>query len=74
MMLCITPAWSQSFTDKITRELAFEKKSAANAVMIFNINGDVKVEGYSGDKILVEVTRKISGKTSDRMEKGKAVI
>ncbi len=65
---------AQSFTEKITRELNFEKKSTANAVMVANINGDVRVQGYDGDKILLEVTRTITGKTEVRLEKGKKEI
>ena len=65
---------AQNFTEKITRELKFEKKSAMNAVMVANINGNVKVQGYDGDKILLEVTKTITGKTDERLEKGKNEI
>ena len=57
------PGFGQTFSEKITKELSFEKKGNNNTVMIFNINGDVKVEGYGGDKILIEVEKKITGKT-----------
>ncbi len=65
---------AQRLTEKITRELTFEKKSATNAVMVANINGDVKVEGYNGDKVLLEVTKTITGKTEARLERGKKEI
>ena len=65
---------AQTFTEKITREFSLEKKSVDNAVVIANINGNVKVVGYTGDKILVEVTRSISAKTEARLEKGKTDI
>ena len=42
--------------------------------MIFNINGNIKVEGYSGDKILVEVEKKINAKTEGRLDLGKEEI
>lgn len=64
----------QIFTEKITKELTFEKKSTNNALMIMNINGDIKVEGYEGDKIIVEVEKTINAKTQARLEKGKAEI
>lgn len=67
-------AFTQSFTEKITKELSFEKKGIENALMIANINGSIKVTGYDGDKILIEVTRTIKAKTPDRLEKGKAQI
>ena len=66
--------FSQSFTEKITRELTFEKRSAANAIIVANINGDVKVQGYEGDKILLEVTKTVTGKTEARLEKAKKEI
>ncbi len=66
--------WAQTHTEKITRELAFEKKSAANTLMIFNINGDVVVTGHSGDKVIVEVEKIIKGKTEARLEKGRQEI
>lgn len=66
--------FAQSFTEKITKELSFEKKGVDNALMIANINGSIKVTGYDGDKVLIEVTRTIKAKTPERLEKGKAQI
>ena len=42
--------------------------------MIANINGDIKVQAYDGDKIQVEVTKTINGKTQERLEAGKGEI
>ncbi len=77
IILCATLghiSWAQRHTEKISKELNFEKKSAANALLIANINGDITIEGYSGDKILVEVEKIIIGKTEARLEKGKKEI
>ena len=63
--------FSQSFTDKITKEFKFEKASAKNTLILANINGHVRVEGYSGDKIIIEAERTIKAKTDSRLEKGK---
>jgi hypothetical protein len=65
---------AQTHTETIKKELAFEKKGSQNALMIFNISGDVKVTGYAGDKILVEVEKIVRAKTDARLEKGKAEI
>ncbi len=75
-LLIVAPfaAMAQIHEEKITRELAFEKKSPENTLMIFNINGDVKIEGYAGDKIIVEVNKKIRAKTDERLELGKTEI
>jgi hypothetical protein len=69
-----TSALAQTHTEKITREFSFEKVSPDNALMIANINGDVKVVGYEGTKIQVEITKTISGKTQTRVEEGKTAI
>jgi len=66
--------FAQSFTEKITKELSFEKKGVDNALIVANINGNIKVTGYDGDKVLVEVTRTMKAKTQERLEKGKAQI
>ena len=65
---------AQSHTEKISKEFTLQKKSSSNALIIANINGDIKVTGYEGDKILVEVTKTIRAKTDARLEKGKTEI
>ena len=67
-------ACAQSFTEKISKALTFEKRSADNALMIANINGSVTITGYDGDQVLVEVTKLVSGKTEARLEKGKQEV
>lgn len=76
-MCCLILAiggWAQKHSEKINRELSFEKKSAANALIIANINGQVNVTGYEGDKIVVEVEKVIMAKTDERLERGKSEI
>jgi DUF4097 and DUF4098 domain-containing protein YvlB len=73
-MLTYTIVQAQTFTETIKKEFTFEKKSDANALMLFNISGDVKINGYDGDKIIIEVERKITGKTAERLEQGKREI
>ncbi|MEO7989139.1 MAG: hypothetical protein ABI663_06325, partial [Chryseolinea sp.] len=73
-MLVVQLAIAQSFTEKITKELTFEKKSIDNALQIANINGNIKVVGYAGDKILLTVEKTINAKTQERLERGKKEI
>src|SRR5258706_4342091 len=72
LILCL-PAFAnaQTFTDKITKELRFEKASANNTLVLANINGSMTVQGYDGDKILIEAERTIKAKTDARLEQGK---
>jgi hypothetical protein len=65
---------AQTHTEKINKEFEFEKRGSHNALMIANINGNIKVEAYPGDKIQVEITKRIQGKTNERLEKGKTEI
>jgi len=65
---------AQVHTEKITKELTFEKVSADNTLMIANINGDVSVVSYPGTSVIVEVTKTIKAKTNERLEKGKKEI
>jgi DUF4097 and DUF4098 domain-containing protein YvlB len=76
-ILCLlTACWAhaQTFNEKISKELVFEKKSAANTLIVSNINGDIKITGYDGEKIIVEAAKTINGKTTARMEKGKTEV
>jgi hypothetical protein len=74
MVMAGTFVKAQTFSEVIKKEFVFEKKSDANALMLFNISGDVKISGYDGDKIIIEVERKIIGKTPARLEEGKQEI
>ena len=65
---------AQSFQEKITKELQFEKKTPATTLMILNVDGFVRVEGYAGDKVVVEVNKQIYAKTDARLERGKSEI
>lgn len=66
--------YAQQFNETIKKELTFEKKSDKNALMVANINGNIKVVGYEGSTILVEVDKKIMAKTNERLERGKQEI
>lgn len=67
-------AAGQSHTETITKEFGFEKRSTGNALLILNINGAVTVEGYAGDKVLVEVRKTVKAKTDARLAEGKEEI
>jgi DUF4097 and DUF4098 domain-containing protein YvlB len=62
---------AQTFTETINKELAFDKVGVENTVLVANINGDIHVVGYEGAKVIVEVSKKITAKTQQRLEAGK---
>jgi hypothetical protein len=65
---------AQTSEETIRRTITFEKKSQQNSLLIFNVNGSVKVEGYAGDQVIIEVQKKITGKSEARVAKGKSEI
>jgi hypothetical protein len=64
-------AYAQDFSETISKEFIFEKPSPGNALILANIFGNVKVTGYAGDKILLEVKKSIQAKTDARLERAK---
>jgi DUF4097 and DUF4098 domain-containing protein YvlB len=74
LMVSATLANAQQYSETIKKEFGFEKISDVNTLVVANINGNITVEGYDGDKVIVEVARWIGGKTEARLEKGKAEL
>lgn len=72
LVMFVATCFAQTFTDKITKEFKFEKVNSQNTLILANINGNVHIEGYSGDRILIEAQRTIKAKTTARLEKGKS--
>lgn len=67
-------ALGQSFNEKISRSIGFEKRTTANAVIVANMNGNISVVGYDGDQVILEAEKIIQAKTEDRLQKGKEQI
>jgi len=67
--LCLAQitAHAQEYKEHITKEFAQQK----GVVAIYNLNGSVKVEGYNGTKVIVEVDETISGDDQQGLEEGK---
>jgi len=67
-------AAGQSFTETISKELSFEKKSPANTLVIANMNGGIQVMSYEGSNVMVEVKKSVSAKTEPRLATGKSEV
>jgi len=74
LALAKTVATAQPSAETIRKEFSFEKKIPQNTVIIENINGNVHVSGYDGDKVIVEVEKTINAKTPERLREGKDKI
>ena len=65
------PAQKLEFNEHISKQFTLSGAALNSTLAIYNINGSIKVEGYSGDKIMIEVNKTISAKTSELLEQGK---
>lgn len=72
-VLCCTqaPAQRLEFKEHVSKEFAMNGNAAKSTLAIYNINGFIKVEGYSGDKVVLEIDKKITAKTQDVLDQGK---
>lgn len=73
-LLITSGLYAQTHSEKITRTFAFEKSSDMNAVIVSNVNGSVRIEGYDGNEVKVEVDKQISAKTQERLDQGRKQI
>ncbi len=73
-VLCCTQAPAQKLEHKehVSKEFTVAGQAAKNVLAIYNINGSIKVEGYNGDKVVLEIDKKITAKTQDVLDQGKA--
>lgn len=73
VVLACAPATAQrlEFKEHISKQLDLKKPAAQTVFGVYNIDGFIKVESYSGTKILVEIDKTISGKTQAIVDEGK---
>jgi DUF4097 and DUF4098 domain-containing protein YvlB len=72
-VLCCThaPAQKLEFKEHVSKEFKLTQSAGSNTLAIYNINGFIKVEGYAGDKVILEIDKTISAKTNEYLEQGK---
>ncbi len=73
VVLSCTQATAQKpeFKEQIHKEFSLSKTASVSTLAIYNINGFVRVEGYSGDKVIIEIDKTISAKDEEALEQGK---
>ncbi len=64
-------AQSPEHTEHVSKEFTLPGGAAASTLVIYNINGFIKVEGTTGDKVSFEVDKKITAKDRQTLETGK---
>ncbi|MBO2009831.1 hypothetical protein J4E00_12285 [Siccationidurans soli] len=60
--------------EKISREFALTADAARSTLALYNISGSVTVQGYAGNKILVEATQTISANDAKTLALGKSEL
>ena len=69
-LLCCAGVKAQEFKEHISKEFAVSK-AASGVLAIYNLNGPVKVQGYAGDKVIVEIDELITADDSTDLQAGK---
>lgn len=60
----------QEYKEHITKEFTLQKPSDG-VLALYNLNGALNVEGYSGDKVLLEIDEVLTADNTDALEQGK---
>ncbi|MGZ3872785.1 MAG: hypothetical protein ACXVJD_07695 [Mucilaginibacter sp.] len=67
LSLAQTAANAQEYKTHISKQFSLQK----GAVAICNLDGPVKVEGYAGDKVIIEIDETITAPDRETLEEGK---
>jgi hypothetical protein len=65
-------AQSPKSAEKISHEFTLTATAGRSTLALYNINGSVTVQGYAGDKVLVEATKTITAPNARTLEIGKS--
>lgn len=63
-------AQKQEFKQHISKEFSVQK-AAGGVLALYNLNGSLNVEGYSGDKVLIEIDEVLTADDTQTLEVGK---
>lgn len=74
VFLCCHLLAAQKSNETITKEINFSSKSTKNMLVVKNINGPIRVEGYDGNSIKLVAEKTISAKRESYLEEGKRDI
>ncbi|MFC5410301.1 DUF4097 domain-containing protein [Larkinella bovis] len=64
-------AQTQESKSHISKEFTLSKEAGGSTLAIYNIAGFIKVEGYSGSKVVLEIEQTLSAKSGDLLEQAK---
>lgn len=71
-IICAVPETkAREFKEHISKEFILSKDVAGSKLFIYNISGFIKVEGYSGNMVLIEMDKTITADDDKKLETGK---
>ena len=71
-IICAVPkANAREFKEHMSKEFTLSKDAAGSTLFIYNISGFIKVEGYAGNKVLLEMDKTITADDDKNLETGK---
>jgi hypothetical protein len=71
-IICAFPtASAQEFKEHMSKEFILSKDGAGGTLFIYNISGFIKVEGYTGNKVSLEIDKTITADDNKTLETGK---
>jgi hypothetical protein len=71
-IICVVPKVNaMEFKEHISKEFVLSGDAGTGMLFIYNISGFIKVEGYSGNKVLLEVDKTITADDDKNLETGK---
>ncbi|MES2329335.1 MAG: hypothetical protein V4539_06995 [Bacteroidota bacterium] len=65
--------YPEQFKEHISKQYTIQK-AAGSVLAIYNLDGFIKVEGYAGDKVVIEIDKTISAKDKETLEEGKKEV
>ncbi|GLU52275.1 DUF4097 family beta strand repeat-containing protein [Dyadobacter frigoris] len=65
------PAQKLEFKEHLSKEFTIKESAAKNTLAIYNIFGSIKVKGYNGDKVVIEVDKTITADDKETLDEGK---
>ncbi len=71
-IICAVPELNgRDFKEHLSKEFVVSGDAAGSTLFIYNISGFIKVEGYSGNKVLMEMDKTITADDEKTLETGK---
>jgi hypothetical protein len=71
-LICAIPkANAREFKEHVSKEFTLSKDAAGSTLFIYNISGFIKVEGYAGNMVVLEMEKTITADDEKTLETGR---